>query len=485
MKRYFFLIAIAAMAFASCDELSNSKNGGNIGGNDQQDIVGPGVVPTPPLSPDQQKTKLADVAEDIMDLCPSNDFEHLVSIAEDFMEYFEDRDYDLSELYEWVENQEDKVNKETGSTTVKGNKVTNDYTWEVIAYLSNHEALFNFGADKVTVSKYNGTKATFTLNGKKYEAEIKTQGNVTKAVYLQKSWQKENNYGYWDAEKDEWIETNNLMEILKNNETKITIGVPDKLIIDLTENGSSLAKITAEFKTDFNSKGIKLTTDAFAVSTKVEINGYELTVNNSSYNGSTGKAEVSYSLKKDGTTIFKASASANVKIAMNEKVYEDGYDDYSYSYSYTEIEVTKADKITVGLDIMGQIQVVGTFSDVFEAERVSENLWEALDEDNTSSVENYLEDLNEMLDLGVYYDNGSNRQASVELEIESHDDGWEEYYSIVPVLVFTDDSRHSIEDFFTQQAFGSVVDSFYALVESYSEVFGIFAEDKPLEGYPY
>ncbi|MBQ8839133.1 MAG: hypothetical protein IJ005_07425 [Bacteroidales bacterium] len=482
MKRYFLMLACAALAFASCDETKNSGTP-DLGGNDPEDIVTPGKTPTASLTPDAQKTKIASVGEEILELCPSNDFEHLAQIGENFSQFFEDADYyDLSELEEWYYGEIEGAYNDSYNQSVKGSTVTNTYKTAIIFYLANHTGLFTFGEDKVTVSNYKGTKAVFNLNDNNYEAEITTSGKVTDALFVSKFYQTEKDcYEYYNEKTGEWVETSNPVDLIYNSETKVTVGVPEKVIIDLKENGSSLAKITVEFKTAFSKEGYKLTTDAFAVSYKAEINGYEIAVNNASYNGTTGNAEASCSLKKDGITIFKTFAAANVKIAMNEKVYSDEY----YEHSYTEVEVTKADKISCGLDIMGQIQAVGTFTDVMKAQTLLDNLWEALDEGNEASANNYIEEFNNMLNFGIYYDNGSNKQADIEFETVAYDDYYDTYYDMVPVLVFNDDARYAIEDFFTESAFGTLVDNFYALVDSYSEVFAYFMpQDSELEpGY--
>ena len=74
------------------------------------------------------------------------------------------------------------------------------------------------------------------------------------------------------------------------------------------------------------------------------------------------------------------------------------------------------------------------------------------------------------LDLGIYYGNGKTKQASVQAEAYLKDkDEWrkEEYWNTRMVLVFSDGTRTSFDDFFDKDDFTKAIEAFEALEEEY------------------
>ena len=91
-------------------------------------------------------------------------------------------------------------------------------------------------------------------------------------------------------------------------------------------------------------------------------------------------------------------------------------------------------------------------------------------ESNEEKYKAFVEEINKHLDLGIYYGNGKTKQASVQAEAYLKDkDEWrkEEYWNTRMVLVFSDGTRTSFDDFFDKDDFTKAIEAFEALEEEY------------------
>lgn len=423
------------------------------------------------LQPSAQKAKIAEVGEKLMDMCPASDFEDIPEIMEGFAEAYFTDEYNWDAVSEWFDNAIDTAYKSEESYSFNGSSYTTEWMSELIILLSNHTGYFTMGQNAVTVSSYDGLAAECYVNGKKYVAEIKSSGKVTEAIYTFVDNWGYSDSGYYDEEKGCWVDFDELIDIIYNDTYKFKVGVPEKVTIDLTEDGASKAEIVVTFKPELTASGIDLTTDAFAVQASVKTYGYEMIISNASYNAATGKAEFKQELKKDGASMIKSSASGNVSLSWKEGIDEEsswGWDDYLYA------EVAKADSFEANLDIIGEIQVKGSCSDAFEAAESLDLIWDALyNSGSETDAERHLNNLNSKIDFNVYYDGGSKKQASVEFDLQCYKYDADEYWSLIPVIVFNDGSKYKIEEFFTENAFGDLIESFEAFCESFAEVLAI------------
>ena len=143
------------------------------------------------------------------------------------------------------------------------------------------------------------------------------------------------------------------------------------------------------------------------------------------------------------------------------------------------------------MDILGEIQVKGSCTNALEASEELEAMWDALSNYDSETGASKKPDLNEgnrhldnfnaKIKIYVYYDGKDTRQAAVKFALSSYTDDYydETYYDLIPILEFSDGSKYKIEEFFTENAFGGLVESFYELCESYAELFGLSIEQDP------
>ena len=472
MKKYLFILACACIAFAACDPEQKPGDDNSVPGLDELPDIGGGgdKTPTQELTPGEQQAKLQSVGEKLLAEFPAEEFENLAKIAEAFDKKFgNNEDYDLSALEKWAEDSFEMAFSDNYREEENGNGYHSISSTNLLLLLSNHTGLFTFGANKVTVAPYKGTKAVFTVEGKTYEAELTSSETVTTAYFK---------YEYHSEESSDYS------EYKYDGVSEITVNVPETINVSITENGTPLATVTAKFATNFTQGGLKLNTDALSMEVTATINGYELKVSKTGYDGTAAKVQTMTTLSKDGKTLLTLVASADLLLKQETVIYENTDGSYHYKYTATQVIADKAQNLKVAMDILGEIQVVGTCSDANKLYEELDAMWAAIYSNeegaDVAKANVHLGKINNLLDLGVYYDNGSNKQADIELELlhkvfEDGDWTWEDY-DLIPVLVFTNGSRNKIEDFFTEEAFSSLIESVERLGDSYATVLGYFLE---------
>ena len=477
------------------DENTGDENTGN---ENQEEIN----KPTAELSPAQQQAKFQSVGQEVLNEFPANEFENLAKIAEAFEKtYGSNENYDLTELEEWIDENfdvayvQDHNHTSTEQTEVCINNI------DFLLLLSNHTGLFTFGTDKVTVnpSYTGGTKAVFTVEGKTYEAEVSSSGKVTSAYFVYEyhsEWGYEYKYEGWkhDSKSDDFFQ--------------ITVGVPENVNVSITENGSPLATVKAKFECRVTPDHFQVSTDALYVEFTASINGYDFKSSKTGFNGTAGTAEAGITVSRNGKKIVTSSTSADLKLKYETVQYDYESDDDYYSHydhtTETQVIVDKLTNVVVNMDILGQIQIKGTCTDINKLNEEIDAVYDALrgyddETGNSKPVDEvtaalHTEEINKLIDFGVYYDKGNNKQASLKFEhyYEEHyeEDEWGNSWGgaswgFYPIIVFNDGSQNKIEDFFTENAFGGLIESVEALAESYADVFGYFFEEEELPELDY
>lgn len=449
-----------------------------------------------PLQPSEQKTKISSVGEKFLEKIPAQDWEKYAQLSEDFANsvYVSD-DYNWGPVEEWFEGQIDKVWKENETEEFKNGVITRNWDLEVALLMANHKGLFECTEEGVTIKDYaGGTKATFALNGKTYEFEITQDGKVTEAIYVTDSYRENRGNNYYDEDGNLIAEN---VIFIYNDHSVLKVGIPEKLNICIKENGEYLMDVKAEFKASLSKDEVNITTDSFTSKVTASINGFEIVANNVAYDAATGKAEEKVTLTKNGESLYTVSSSAEVALKEEEYHWENEWynewEDRTYYdyYTYTYVTATKTKDINLYMDILGEIQVKGSCSNALEASEELDAMWDALStydwetdtrrQPDLNEANRHLDNFNAKIKINMYYDGKDTRQAAVKFALSSYTDDYydETYYDLIPILEFSDGSKYKIEEFFTENAFGGLVESFEKLCESYAEVFGFSIEQEP------
>ena len=198
------------------------------------------------------------------------------------------------------------------------------------------------------------------------------------------------------------------------------------------------------------------------VDAALAVNGYEETFKTDvTKQGITASASV----KIDGRTMLKANAgiNANIDALISDANNED-------------FKARNIKDVTANLDILGKVQIAAscpTFKNAYDAAMY------LMDAEEIDEINNYVNDMNGTYSVKLCIDNTSTTQATFEIEARETDNGWDgsntEYY---PVMVFAkDNSRRSIEDYFTESAFSDLIDAVEDLAEEFEDLYGDYFDE--------
>ena len=194
--------------------------------------------------------------------------------------------------------------------------------------------------------------------------------------------------------------------------------VPEKVNVKLTQGNKTLIDI--EVKISIAGGEFQYGSDAVSTTMNANIVGYKIELEKAYYNG--GKdAGVSVKVSKNSTMLVSVNASANVRFGNNG-------------------EFQSADKGNVKVDLLGKVQVKGTLDDFNKMQELDNRITK---ESTESEVKDVANQMNKQFDIGVYFNNGSTRQAYLQaypfLEKKSYYERWR----IEPVLYFDDGTSYS------------------------------------------
>lgn len=426
-----FLFLCPLMILSACEKSDNPDN-----------LVDDPTKPTQELTPDEQKVKLEKVADEALAIVPETDdvktYFRLIDLFED--KYLNDT-YDWDQLFEHIDDISSSFYQE--SFSVKGNKVS--YIDEIFVLMSNVKGTIKLEQNHAVFLESDDTRLVFSLDGKSYVFEFTHSKKFTEVKY-EFSYSYEGN-GYYDPEDDRYYYD----DVTKYYYTYVTIELPEQIKVQLLEDSEPLFVIQADCKVNI-SEPINLYKDNVSVNLTIKFEDSEFKLANTSFDASTGKLSSSFSLTIDGTYFLACDLSAKAQIL--EEADPDGN-----TYPY----IGSIDDIAFALDILNEIQLRGTCSDFM----LLYDYVMMLDEsDSLTEAERLVKNMNSLVDLGLYYDGGSNRQVKLEFELVEDDYG---YYCDL-VLVFNDGSRNLFFDYFSDSFFTSLMEEIEDMIYEYEDL---------------
>ena len=126
-------------------------------------------------------------------------------------------------------------------------------------------------------------------------------------------------------------------------------------------------------------------------------------------------------------------------------------------------DVQEVKNAEINLDIMNQVQIKGTCSNVLYLIRFLEKAQE--NEYDKEEFGNYLNQANDLLNLDMYY--GIIKAAAIKLARFENDGCY--YYT--PIIIFSDGSSYSFEEFFTESNFKNLLGTVETILKEYEEMY--------------
>ena len=445
----------------------------SCGGDDDSvdsPIVNPDpIVPEEPskneaMTPLEQKEYLDVIARGFMDKTPASDFNEISKLCNHISNTYTDN-YDWDEVGDWGSEIFESLKESLGTTDKEQEKDSwGEYNYiytnyKALVMASNFKGQFKAIGNKWELSKADDLQFIFSdQHGKECVLKLVTSGNVKK-VFI--------------GNIDEWVDYNydysNDYYISNDyyDRTQLTVGVPENIVVTLTQGGSQVVKVTVKLNIgDLSNDKFDLSKNQLTASTLVELNnGYKFNVSQVAYNGN-NKTSVSFDMSKNGESLASVAFSSDISGIPSCNI------DAMVSGNIDEEDFNNSNmkNVYVKLDIMGKLQIQGTLSDV---RKFTDYINEADDnDDDEKTFKSYVNQANSLANVNLFYDGKSTKQATVTLEA-FEEESWNgmKYWYMEPMLNFYDGSSYSTFDaFFNDKDFKSVIDAFEKLADNYASL---------------
>ena len=445
----------------------------SCGGDDDSvdsPIVNPDpIVPEEPskneaMTPLEQKEYLDVIARGFMDKTPASDFNEISKLCNHISNTYTDS-YDWDEVGDWGSEIFESLKESLGTTDKEQEKDSwGEYNYiytnyKALVMASNFKGQFKAIGNKWELSKADDLQFIFSdQHGKECVLKLETSGNVKK-VFI--------------GNIDEWVDYNydysNDYYISNDyyDRTQLTVGVPENIVVTLTQGGSQVVKVTVKLNIgDLSNDKFDLSKNQLTASTLVELNnGYKFNVSQVAYNGN-NKTSVSFDMSKNGESLASVAFSSDISGIPSCNI------DAMVSGNIDEEDFNNSNmkNVYVKLDIMGKLQIQGTLSDV---RKFTDYINEADDnDDDEKTFKSYVNQANSLANFNLFYDGKSTKQATVTLEA-FEEESWNgmKYWYMEPMLNFYDGSSYSTFDaFFNDKDFKSVIDAFEKLADNYASL---------------
>ena len=445
----------------------------SCGGDDDSvdsPIVNPDpIVPEEPskneaMTPLEQKEYLDVIARGFMDKTPASDFNEISKLCNHISNTYTDN-YDWDEVGDWGSEIFESLKESLGTTDKEQEKDSwGEYNYiytnyKALVMASNFKGQFKAIGNKWELSKADDLQFIFSdQHGKECVLKLVTSGNVKK-VFI--------------GNIDEWVDYNydysNDYYISNDyyDRTQLTVGVPENIVVTLTQGGSQVVKVTVKLNIgDLSNDKFDLSKNQLTASTLVELNnGYKFNVSQVAYNGN-NKTSVSFDMSKNGESLASVAFSSDISGIPSCNI------DAMVSGNIDEEDFNNSNmkNVYVKLDIMGKLQIQGTLSDV---RKFTDYINEASDnDDDEKTFKSFVNQANSLANFNLFYDGKSTKQATVTLEA-FEEESWNgiKYWYMEPMLNFYDGSSYSTFDaFFNDKDFKSVIDAFEKLADNYASL---------------
>ena len=445
----------------------------SCGGDDDSvdsPIVNPDpIVPEEPskneaMTPLEQKEYLDVIARGFMDKTPASDFNEISKLCNHISNTYTDN-YDWDEVGDWGSEIFESLKESLGTTDKEQEKDSwGEYNYiytnyKALVMASNFKGQFKAIGNKWELSKADDLQFIFSdQHGKECVLKLVTSGNVKK-VFI--------------GNIDEWVDYNSDYKndyYISNDyydRTQLTVGVPENIVVTLTQGGSQVVKVTVKLNIgDLSNDKFDLSKNQLTASTLVELNnGYKFNVSQVAYNGN-NKTSVSFDMSKNGESLASVAFSSDISGIPSCNI------DAMVSGNIDEEDFNNSNmkNVYVKLDIMGKLQIQGTLSDV---RKFTDYINEADDnDDDEKTFKSYVNQANSLANFNLFYDGKSTKQATVTLEA-FEEESWNgmKYWYMEPMLNFYDGSSYSTFDaFFNDKDFKSVIDAFEKLADNYASL---------------
>lgn len=419
------------------------------------------------LKPDAQKKYLNEVAVDFSKTVSAEDFDDLNIFVRDLIDLYEDSNWSTIEdnIRSSFEDSKEYINSyEETTSSYSYSRYDRHYdVYEVALMLSNFTGHYTAQRGSWKFTPADDLQFSFKdLERNDCVLTLVKEGNETKLRL---------------PSVREYIESRSSY----NSYTQVTVytyyyeklhfilSVPETITVSLTRDGENVATATILLNIVTSNRGDYFDFGKSRVNSSVEIvlnNGYR-----TSWNGAytaNKKLSVNGNVSKSDNELISCVVSGDPS-GFPSMVFSDDFDEDELEDLLDDDDVN-VENLYVSASVLNKAKIIGKIDDA----RTVKKLVDKLDKNRTSErrFTECINQINEKLDLGLYYNGYDTRQAFLQFEAFSEYDRYEaeERWYFEPVMVFSDGTRVSCEVFFDEDDFRKALDAFEELGEDFEDL---------------
>lgn len=422
------------------------------------------------LSPEEQKKFIDEVGSELLGQYPSEELQEFADLANFILSNIQEGEWNINEIRDLygsaMENSITKTKdpeeysiiiEEYNSTDADENPVRIIEMWKgttnyakLVADLAQFNGHFILKDDKWSKSEgdFDNLELSFKDESGKDCMISVTASEKTVLVHLDE-FTKYDDEGesFNETKDDDIIYKGEIRDRLKQD---IWAEVPEQATLIITRGGKDIAKYELNTKLDMkNTEEFNLVTDVYNLDCALTIGNYKVAIDKLNYENK--KAEFNIQTSSAGKPVMTYNINSNMDIVTKDP--QKAYD----------IDFEKVDA-TIKIDFLNKIQVKGTIADL-------EKFGDALDEidryyNKEEKLKTAVKELNDLMDLGLYFNNGNTKQANVVAEPVLKDGQWSAEY----MVIFEDGTSMLLENYAAEDDFGKTMNLWEKLRKEYKSL---------------
>ena len=474
------VMSIGLALLSGCDpsnkeNLSSGENNQNSGNSNNGGATDDSRV----YSAVEQKEFLEDAAVDFLNMFPTQNFKSYADFAREISDIYEDYDWDYVES--WGKDAFELCRELLSQNTIKTGE-SEWITWKYVDYecTQNYDLLLTFSNftgcftannhGQWNYSNSNDLKFVFKDKaGNDCVIRLATGGGSTPLKLPTYKDRSHKTYEDYDGS----ITTYKYYEYI--DRYKVELVVPEIINLSLTKGGQPVVEVnlTTDIRS-LNDSYLDLSTSILGVNAELKLdNGYRFIADNVLYEGNKSLLAQAHAFK-DNDELLSVKVSALLQ-GFPSMVFSDEEKDKFEEYFTDRIrnDNSTANDVNFKIDIQKKVQIVGTVTNARKLYDYIDKAYEFKDEE--TRFKQYINNANEVINIGLYFNDNNVKQASAKLEafpknIWNYGENRVRWDSR-PVIVLSDGSQTStFDDYFDEREFKRVINLFESLIDDYEDM---------------
>ena len=457
------VVAMLGLGFSSCGDDDNPAESSKEQGSGNQG--GGGNEGDSFMTKAEQTTLLESTAREFIAMAPASDFKELATMFKEVQQL------KAKNVENWAEGIFDNA-----ITTLGDPKLIysyTDYDYEYYSYERRFKSAFVLANYKGHFEVQNGKWILVDSNVDDLKFTFKDSNNAVWVLRAETNGPYKNVHMFdlHNSHYESSYVDNKYVSKYYYDYEECVIAIPKTLNVTLTKDNNQMVKtsVNAELN-DITGEEFDISKNDISASMDIEVKDYRINVSQVVYKPNS-TAAVNMTIAKGSTQMLSVAISSDLSGIPSVNVSAFGHID-SDTWRNTE------GNALLKIDILGKVQIQGkatkihAIADKLEAARKNR--------ESESDFKSNINDANDYLDLGLYFNNKSLKQATAYLETfektgyrytYSYGHQSYKYWGWDMVIKFGDDSSYStMANYFNRSNFRGVFGDVESLIENYSKL---------------